>query len=326
MTPEELEKRLEAFPRVKLGEYPTALQYLPALSKELGRDVFCKRDDQIAAEFCGNKTRALEFLIADAIKRHPKKIATFGALQSNHARITATTAIRFGIEPHLFYLERRPESLEGNVLINQRLGAHLHFLPLSQSGKMRISVAIHLVHALVWLSIGPHYFIPVGAHSWLGCLGYVQAAVEIDRQVRELGINNAYLILATGTGATLAGLMSGFLLINSKLQPLGVDIGSLWKDLRSSIAILAGEVCHRLSEARGVRTDDVPLIETRYVGPGYSIPYAESTTAISKMAGYENIRLDPVYTGKAFAGLLDIVAREELVKDRPIIFLHTGGV
>lgn len=328
MNSAELLTRLNAYPRVALAQYPTPLEALPRLSAALGRPLYLKRDDEIGPALGGNKTRKLEFLLADALRRGHRKVATFGGLQSNHARLTAAAARRLGLEPHLFYFERRPAALTGNLLLNRLLGAAMHFVPLGggSDGGMTVETAIRLAGLVAWLRLGRHYFIPVGGHSWLGCLGYVAAAVELDEQVRSLGIGEARVVVAAGSGGTLAGLLAGFTLIGSGLRPLGIDVGKLWRNFPASIARLAGELCTRLGQPHTFTPDQVPLVEATYVGPRYGVPSEAGNAAIGRLAWTEGVLLDPIYTGKAFAGLLDLAARGVLAPDEPVIFVHTGGL
>jgi len=323
---QELLTKLEAFPRLPLAEYPTPLEFLPRLSKELGRAIYIKRDDGIGPGLGGNKTRKLEYLLAEAQQKRARKIVTFGGLQSNHARITAAAARQCGMEPHLFYFERCPPRMVGNLLLNELLGARMHFIPFGGGGDggMTLETTIRLVRLVAWLTVGPHYFIPVGGHSWRGCLGYVRAAVEMDEQAHALGIENAYIVLAAGSGGTLAGLMAGLALLDSPLQLLGIDVGKLWKRFPASIAHLASELCKRLGQPRAFT--QVPMIEETYVGQAYAVPSEQCVAAIKRLARLEGILLDPVYTAKAFAGLLDLVERKQLGRDEPVIFLHTGGL
>jgi D-cysteine desulfhydrase family pyridoxal phosphate-dependent enzyme len=319
--------RLDAFPRLPLAAYPTPLQFLPRLTRELGRAIYIKRDDDIGPGLGGNKTRKLEYLMAEAQTRRACKVVTFGGLQSNHARITAAAARRCGMEPHLFYFERRPARLLGNLLVNELLGAKLHFIPFGGGdGSMSIEATIRLVRLVAWAMVGPHYFIPVGGHTWRGCLGYVRAAIELDEQARALGLESAHLVLAAGSGGTLAGLMAGLALIGSSMRPLGIDVGKLWKGFPPSIARLAGEICARLGEPHHFAPEDVPLVEGTYVGQAYAVPSEPGNAALKRLARTEGILLDPVYTAKAFAGLLNLVERKQLGRDEPVIFLHTGGL
>ncbi len=327
MKPMTFREQLNSIDRIPLAEYPTPLEFLPRLSVELGHPIYIKRDDGLGPALGGNKTRKLEYLMADAQKKGYHKIVTFGGLQSNHARLTAAVANRLGMESHLFYFESRPSQLTGNLLINQLLGARMHFIPLGGGGNgMTIEATIRLVKLVSWLMVGRNYFIPVGGHNWLGCLGYVQAALEIDKQARQLGIENAHLVVAAGSGGTLSGLMAGLALNGSKLQPLGIDVGKLWKGFPASIASLATDICSRLGEPHHFSPEQVPLIEQIYVGDKYGSPSADGLSAIQKLARLEGILLDPVYTAKAFAGMLREIEKDHLGKNKPLIFLHTGGI
>jgi 1-aminocyclopropane-1-carboxylate deaminase/D-cysteine desulfhydrase-like pyridoxal-dependent ACC family enzyme len=191
---------------------------------------------------------------------------------------------------------------------------------------MSLEASIRLVHWLAWLRLGRHYFIPVGGHSVRGCLGYVRAALEIDEQAHTLGMKDAHLVLAAGSGGTLAGLMAGLAMIDSPLSLVGIDVGKLWKGFSASIANLAGEICAFLGERRGFAADQVPLVEERYVGQAYGQPSPEGLDALGCLASLEGILLDPIYTSKAFAGLLDLSRLDRLGKGEPVIFLHTGGL
>lgn len=327
LTPDEVRARLDRYPRLELARYPTPLHALPNLSRELGRAIYLKRDDEIGPGGGGNKTRKLEYLLAEARRRGARRVATFGGLQSNHARITAAAARRLGFEPHLFYFERRPSRLTGNLFLNALLGAHLHFIPFGGGGgaNMTIETTIRLVQWVARFRIGPHYFIPVGGHHWLGALGYVRAAIELDEQLRDLHLDNAHVVVAGGSGGTLAGLLAGFKLVASPIKLIGIDVGRLWKDFKSSIARLASETCGRLDGPLVFSAEDVPLIEEAYVGECYAAPTIQGAQAIQRLAQTEGVLLDPVYTGKAFAGLIDLVGGGALGVEEPIVFVHTGG-
>jgi D-cysteine desulfhydrase family pyridoxal phosphate-dependent enzyme len=321
------QQQLEAYPRLSLAEFPTPLALLPRLSDWLGRPVYIKRDDLPGLALGGNKVRKLEYLLADALERGARKVVTFGGLQSNHACLTAAAARRVGLEPHLFFFERRPARLTGNLLLNQLFDARMHFIPVGGGDAPRsLEKTIRLVRWLAWLLVGPHYFIPVGGHTWRGCLGYVRAALELDEQARALGLEQGRVILAAGTGGTLAGLLAGFWLNNSSLRLLGIDVGKLWAGFPASIAHLAGELCRRLGRPHTFPAAEVPLLEATYVGPSYGFPSTEGLAAMQQLARLEGIVLDPIYTGKAFAGLLDLARQGQLGQTGPLIFLHTGGL
>ncbi len=326
-----LTQRLAAFPRLPLAACPTALEPLERLTRQLrtahraAPAVWVKCDDCIGPAMGGNKARKLEFLMADAQRRGARRVVTFGGLQSNHARMTAAVARQLGIEPHLFYFERRPRELTGNLLLNSLLDAKLHFVPLGGSGVKSMETTNRLVRLLSLLRVGPCYFIPVGGHNALGGLGYVVAAMEIHNQVAALGLQNVTLITPVGTGSTLAGLVAGLRLLDSPVRVLGIDVGKLWRAFPLCIAKLAKELCALLGERRSFAPADIPIVEERYVGAAYGVPSPQGNAAVHRLAQCEGILLDPVYTGKAMAGLLDLAEQGYFGADANAIFLHTGG-
>ncbi len=327
MKVETLERRIGEVARVRLASFPTPLEPCKCLSAQLGGPaLWVKRDDTIGPAMGGNKTRKLEFLMADARQRRARKVVTFGGPQSNHARITAAAARAMGMEPHLFFFEPRPAKMQGNLLLDEVLGARLHFFPLGGSGGMTLETTNRLVSILSWALVGPgRYFIPVGGHNALGCLGYVLCAVEIHQQAESLGLRDVTVVTAAGTGGTLAGLWAGFALLGSPVRVLGIDVGKLWKGFPLSVARLAGEICALLGEPRAFAPADVPLIENRYVGQAYGTPSPEGLAAIRTLARTEGLILDPIYTGKAMAGLLDLHRRGYWRPEETLVLLHTGG-
>lgn len=320
-------QRLDAVPRISLGQFPTPLDALPRLSAALRRPVLIKRDDRVGPGPGGNKTRKLEYLLADASHRRARRVVTFGGLQSNHTSITAAAARSIGMEPHLLLFGRRPARLTGNLALNAYLGAAMHFIPMPQGGEPSLTLeqTNRLVRVLARLLVGAHYFIPVGGHSWRGGLGYVRGAIELDAQARAAGVGEGYVVLAAGTGGTLAGLLAGLTLCGSGLRPLAIDVGRLWRGFPHTVADLAGAICARLGSRHTFAPRDVPLIESRYVGERYGTPSPSGEAAARRLALLEGITLDPIYTAKAFAGLLDLAESDALPRSAPLIFLHTGG-
>lgn len=331
MESREVRTKLATWPRVEYGSYPTPLEPLNNLTKQLaGPQLWIKRDDNLGPGFGGNKARKLEFLMAEVLESGRKKVITYGGLQSNHTRMTAAACAALGLEAHVFCFERRPTVLRGNLLLNQLFGANLHFFPFGggSNGSLSIEATNLLVRLLSYIRIGTGaYFIPVGGHNATGCLGYAKAALEIHEQAVQLGLTDhpVTVITAAGTGGTLAGLMAGFAITNSPVKVLGIDVGKLWKSFPASIARLASELCSNLGEIHRFSTADVPIVEGRYAGPGYARDFDKALAAIGLLAQTEGILLDPVYTGKAFAGLLDLVEYGRFEAEDRLIFLHTGG-
>ncbi|MCL4264896.1 MAG: pyridoxal-phosphate dependent enzyme [Anaerolineae bacterium] len=326
-----LQDRLDQWPRLHYGRTPTPLEPLPNLTRQLGGpQLWIKRDDGYGPGMGGNKGRKLEFLMAEALRQGKRKVVTFGGLQSNHARMTAAACAPLGLEAHLFFFARRPSTLPGNLLLDTLFNARLHFIPFGGGGDASLTLeqTNRLVRWLSWALVGRSYFMPVGGHTVIGCLGYVAAAVELAEQVTALGLaaDKVVVVTAVGTGGTLAGLMAGLRLIGSPIQLLGLDIGKLWKTFPASIARLAGDLCAVLGEPHTFLPANVPMIAETYAGPGYSVMTQNTAVAIHTLAQSEGIILDPVYTGKAFAGLLDLLANGRFSPDTHLIFLHTGGL
>jgi len=332
MTPVQLLAAIRPFPRLALNHTPTSLQPLPRLTEQLdGPQLWLKRDDELGPGGGGNKGRPLEFLLGEAVAQQKHKVITFGGLQSNHARMTAAACAGLDLQAHLFFFEKRPSTLQGNLLLDRLFGARLHFIPFGGGGdaSMSLETTIRLVRLVSWLLVGPGaYFMPVGGHTAVGCLGYVAAAAEMQAQVDQLGLNpeKVTVLLPVGTGVTLAGLWAGFHLLGSPIRVLGIDVGKLWRTFPASIARLATEVCGLLGQPHTFAPTEVPMIEKTYVGAGYAKLRAEAVAAIKLLAQIEGVILDPVYSGKAFAGLLDLVGNGRFTSDTQLIFLHTGGL
>ncbi len=324
---------LAHLPRVRLGAFPTPLDPLPRLTAAIGGpQLWVKRDDVVGPAMGGNKTRKLEFLFGEAQARRAQVVATFGGLQSNFARQMVAGARALGMEPHCFYFARRPPVLAGNLLLAQLMGAKLHFVPFGggQDGGLTIEQATRMVRWFTAFTPGclgrRVYFMPVGGHTAAGAFGYALAAQELEAQLEALGISRATIVLAAGSGGTLAGLMAGFSAVGSQHRLLGIDVGKLWRGFPASIAALATDVCGLLGQPRRFAAPDVPLIEGTYVGDGYARPTPGSLQAIHELAELEGLLLDPVYTAKAMAGLLALARQGRWGRAEHVVFLHTGGV
>lgn len=322
----------DVFPRVRLGNFPTPLEELPRLAAtQNGPRLWVKRDDSIGPAMGGNKTRKLEFMLGQARARQAEVVATFGGLQSNFARQMAAGARGLGMEAHCFYFAPRPQRLEGNLLLAQLMGARLHFVPFGGGdGGLTIERATRLVRLVAALTPGclgrRVYFMPVGGHTPIGALGYAIAAQEIAEQLSAAGLQPVTLVLAAGSGGTLAGLMAGLYAYNCSYQLLGIDVGKLWRGFPASIAALASDVCALLGKPHTFQSSDVPLIERTYVGQGYARTTPTALDALHRLAETEGLLLDPVYTAKAMAGLLDLAAKGRWGRQDHVVFLHTGGI
>jgi D-cysteine desulfhydrase len=290
--------------------------------------VFVKRDDDLGPAGGGNKTRKLEYILADAIEVGAEKIVTVGGPQSNHARLPAAAARMLGLEPHLLLFGSKPKRAVGNLLLDQLLGAELYFIPPGPiaTKPCTFEELDSYVRKEASERVGDHYHVPLGGSNGLGSVGYVRAALESEEQAKDAGVADAWIVVTTGSGGTLAGLLAGLQLIGSSLRLIGIDVASIWTSYPELVARIANDALELLGLPALVEPADVALFERTYVGRGYAVPTPGGMAAIRRLAQSEGLLLDPTYTGKAFAGLLDLHASGHFGDDDPVIFWHTGGM
>ena len=317
---------LARFPRVRLAHLPTPLEFLPRLSSALGGpEIWIKRDDCTGLSTGGNKTRKLEFLMAEAQAQGADLVMTQGATQSNHARQTAAFAARLGMACHIL-LEDRTGSRDpnynwnGNVFLDHLHGATTERHP--GGGDMN---AIMETVADRFRAQGRRvYTIPGGGSNPTGALGYANCALELVNQANEQGVAIDHLVHATGSAGTQAGLVTGLRAINAGIPLLGIGVRAPKAKQEENVFALARATAAKLGCPDVVRREDV-VANTDYVGEGYGIPTPAGLEAIELFARLEGILLDPVYSGKGAAGLIDLVRKGRFRKDERIVFLHTGG-
>ncbi len=324
---------LDSQPRVSLATLPTPLAEAPRLREALGGPSRCpriliKRDDLTGLALGGNKARKLEFLLADALAQHADVVVTSGATQSNHARLTAAAARAVGLDCVLVLSARQDDPpLQGNLLLDRLLGATIHFI---ENADPRYAVAADEVERIAEIVDGltrdgrRPYVIPIGGSSPIGALGYVAGTLELRDQLAASGIHVDRLYFASGSRGTQAGLELGARAFECayRLHGIAVSAGEEEKCLRATR--LANEAAVLLGLP--IRVDPSELFtDQRFIGAGYGIPTAECVEAIKLVARHEAIFLDPVYTGKAMAGLIDDVRRGAIDPHETVVFLHTGG-
>ncbi|MDE0943200.1 MAG: D-cysteine desulfhydrase, partial [Alphaproteobacteria bacterium] len=314
-------------PRVSLGHLPTPLEYLPRLSAHLGGPrILVKRDDCTGLALGGNKTRKLEFLMAEAQAQGADTVLTTGGVQSNHVRQTAAACARMGLSCHLVLARAVPwddpaYETSGNVQLDHLLGAQVHLLP---HGTDRDGALARMARTMQKNGKVP-YVIPSGGSNATGALGYVACAEELEAQAKADGEHIDYLIHATGSGGTQAGLIAGFQTIASQIQVLGIDITAHPADLAGKVSAIAKDTLKQLGNDVTLSDDAQHIIEG-YAGSAYGMPTEEMRAAVRLAARLEGLILDPVYSGKAMAGLIDLVAQGRFRDDQTIAFLHTGGM
>ena len=305
-------KQLSSFPRVSLGIFPTPVQKLENISGRLNINVFVKRDDLTGLGLGGNKVRKLEFLLADAKQKGAQVVFTTGGAQSNHAMLTAAAAGKLGMKPILILKKRGVTARLGNQLLEHLMGTEVIFMDTDDYAD--IYAEMDSIGARLGV---PYYKIPCGGSNALGSLGYVDCARELSGQ----DLHFDHLVCAEGSGGTMAGLALGakLFLPGTKVHGMMVDTDPFDRItpalMREAAALLDAEV--------EITPDDYHLLDM--CGPGYAIPSQDGNRAISMMAKEEGLFLDPVYTGKAFAGLVKMAEEGAFKKGENVLFLHSGG-
>ena len=317
---------LARFPRVFLAHLPTPLERMDRLTKDLGGpEIWIKRDDCTGLSTGGNKTRKLEFLMAEALAEGADTIITQGATQSNHARQTAAFAAKLGLACHILLEDRTGSNdqnynTNGNVLLD-----HLHGATTSRrAGGMDMAAEMVALAERVKEDGAKPYIIPGGGSNPTGALGYVNCAFELVAQANDRGLVIDHIVTATGSAGTQAGLITGLKALNAGIPLLGVGVRAPQARQEESVFNLAQRTAEKLGCPGVVSRADV-VANTDYVGAGYGIPRADTLEAIQLFAQLEGILLDPVYSGKGAAGLIDLVRKGRFTKGQRVVFLHTGG-
>jgi D-cysteine desulfhydrase family pyridoxal phosphate-dependent enzyme len=314
-----LQKKLKSFPRASFSIIPTPCHRLRFLSERYGVEVYCKRDDMTGFGFGGNKSRKLEFLVGEALHHQCDTLVTCGGIQSNFCRLTAAAAAACGMSAHLVLGGVRPQRSTGNVLLDEMLGAEIHYVDSPEWNEWerqaeRITQELEARGRKV-------FSIPVGGSVPVGVAGYTAVFLEILMDQKRLGIEFDLIVHATGSGGTQAGLVVGKDLTTWPGRITGVSVAMERRAIEEKIAELAGETASLFGGR--VRRDSVH-VDDRYIGPGYAVKTAQGEKAVTLFARREGIFLDYVYTGKAAGALLDWL-EEGLLAGERVLFLHTGG-
>ncbi len=317
---------LSRFPRLHFAHLPTPLEPMESLSKALGGpQLWVKRDDCTGLAGGGNKTRKLEFLLADALAQGADTIVTQGATQSNHVRQSAAIATKLGLVCEILLEDRTgshdPDyNYNGNVLLDQMMGASLRQVP----GGTDMNAALTDLAAMLENSGAKPYIIPGGGSNPIGALGYAHCALELLYQANSSGLKIDLVTHATGSAGTQAGLVAGFATTRSHVPVLGYGVRAPRAQQEANVYKLACATANLMGCPDAVDEDQV-VANCDYVGEGYGIPGEDTLEAISLFARYEGLLLDPVYSGKGAAGLIDGIRRGDFDKAMNIVFVHTGG-
>ncbi len=324
---------LSSFPRVSLCHRPTPLEPLRRLSEQLGGPaIYVKRDDCTGLALGGNKARKLEFLVAEALAQGCDTLVTIGGLQSNHCRQTAAAAAKCGLScelilPHLSKFSSTTYETSGNVLLDQLFGATLQVVPSMEAATERTKQVLDAIRGRG----GKPYFIPAGGSTALGALGYVDAARELAAQAAALQLKIDHIMVTTGSSTTHAGLVVGFHALEMT-QPgyqappvTGISV----YQREQPAAALVRQRARETAELLGISTaglDERVIVTDAYLGRGYGEPTEGMLEAVQLAARLEGLLLDPVYTGKTMAGLIDRARQGLFSPSDNIVFMHTGGM
>jgi D-cysteine desulfhydrase len=317
-------------PRIKLAHIPTPLQKMVRLSQKLGVEMFFKRDDSTGSELSGNKIRKLEFILAEAISQEADTVITCGGAQSNHCRATALAAAGIGLKSLLLLRTPDPDNpppAEGNILLDRLAGAEIVWITPDEY-KRRDAFFQKSAEQLLSQGRKP-YIIPEGGSNALGAWGYIGALNELSTQLDELnrgGNGFGTVISATGSGGTTAGLLLASKLLDLNVRVVGINVCDDRDYFLKKIGSICSDFFRRFApQSVGDITSELDIVDG-YVGRGYALSQPEELKAIRDLARLEGVILDPVYTGKAFFGMLsELEKNPESFGDR-IVFIHTGGL
>ncbi|MGI9237976.1 MAG: D-cysteine desulfhydrase [Woeseiaceae bacterium] len=318
--------QLSEFPRISLAHLPTPLELLPRLSEHLGGPtIYVKRDDCTGLATGGNKTRKLEFSMGEALREGADTIITVGAVQSNHVRQTAAAACKLGLKCEVLLEHRvaQPSDLyrtSGNVLLDRIFGANLREYDKGTD----FDTAMAEVAIEVRSAGGMPYIIPGGASNAVGALGYVGCGLELLQQFAEQNLEISHVVTATGSAGTHAGLAVGLRGGGSDLPILGIGVNAAQDVQEERVYNLAVETADLVGAPGVVSRDDI-IADCNFIGPGYGEPTESMNEAVLMLARLEGLLFDPVYSGKALAGMIDHIREGRFDNSDTIVFLHTGG-
>ena len=307
-------------PRVAIAHLPTPLEPLPRLTAQLGGpELWVKRDDQTGLATGGNKARKLEFLVADALSRDADMLITAGAAQSNHARQTAAAAAKFGLACTLVLRGGEPTETQGNLLLDRLLGAQVVW-----AGKQPLPDAMEQTAVELDVAGRRSYVVPYGGSSPVGACGYVAAMEELLAQSAARDLAFDHIVFPSSSGGTQSGLAVGAQALGYRGRVLGISVDQPAAALRQLLAPLASATANLLGLEISPSPDDFD-IDDGYLGEGYGVMGDLERDAVHAAARTEGLLLDPVYTGRAFGGLLDLIRQGTFHSGEKVLFWHTGG-
>lgn len=308
--------------RVLIANLPTPIQKLNNLSDKYGVGIYLKRDDFTGIETSGNKVRKLEFSIGDAIEKGYDTIITAGALQSNHCRSTAAVAAKLGLNCELVIIGEKPDVFEGNLFLCNILGANVHYISPADSVDERMEE----VKKEISLKGNKGYIIPIGASNAVGSLGYAENIKEIVKQEKELGLKFDAIAVTVGSGGTYAGLWYANDNLENPKDIIGFSVSKSTEEFTADVKNILIDMYKRDGIIKENIDENRVIIKDEYVGDGYALSKLDEIEFICEIARIEGVVFDPVYTGKAFRGMITEIERGNFNRYKNILFIHTGGL
>lgn len=307
---------MQTLPRIRLAHLPTPIEALPGLSAQFGGPkLLVKRDDLTGLALGGNKIRKLEFLLAEAQSHGAKTIITAGAVQSNHCRQTAAACARLNFSCQLVLSGEKPSQVSGNLLLDQLFNARIIWTSPDERDQ-----ALQQAFKKAWEAGQRPYLIPYGGSNTTGATGYVFAMKEMLDQ----NCQPDWIVFASSSSGTQAGLVTGAKLFGYHGKVLGISVDESEADLKAKVASLASATADALGEKVNFLPQEI-LVSADYTGEGYGVMGTAEIEAIRLFARLEALLLDPVYTGRAAAGLIDLIRKGYFTPNETVLFWHTGG-
>lgn len=310
--------------KIEILHLPTPLEHLKNVSEDLGVNVYCKRDDLTNLATGGNKLRKLEYFLKDALDQGATMLITEGGAQTNHGRLTAAVASKYGLKSAIITADEYPGEISANLLLDGMLGCDVHFVKDMESGRQKVIDKYTAEGEKV-------YYVPMGGSNELGILGYVECAMELDRQAREMGMEDATIYVTIGSMATYIGLLIGLRECGSGLRLKGVNVlpygeaGYEEAELRRALNEYYYKIRKFYGRDFGITDDDFDFT-TAYIHGAYNNAVEEVREVLYYLARKEAIIIDPCYTGKTFEAIVDGARSGAIPKGSNVIFMHTGGL
>ena len=310
--------------KIEILHLPTPLERLSNVSDDLGINLYCKRDDLTNLATGGNKLRKLEYFLKDALDSGATMLITEGGAQTNHGRLTAAVAAKYGLRSAIITEDEYPGEISANLLLDGMLGCDVYFVQDMESGRQAVIDKYTALGEKV-------YYVPMGGSNELGILGYMECAMELDAQAKELGISDAQVYVTIGSMGTYLGMLLGLAECGSSLELIGINVlpydgsGTLTDNLRGSLQDYYNRICSFYGRDWGLTAEDF-RIETGYIHGAYNNPVEEVRDVMYYLARKEAIIIDPCYTGKTFEAVVERSRSGEIPQGSNVIFMHTGGL